>query len=79
MATMGVAHSDSGEEEGSKMKNRAATPPLFYFCFFLFPVYFSLRCLPPFPPPPTRLVYSLEFTSLSIYIKIILHLAKLLQ
>ena len=37
---MGVAPSDSGEEEGREMKNRAVTPPL--FCFF--PVYFSLRC-----------------------------------
>ena len=38
MATMGVAPSDSGEEEGREMKNRAATPLL--FCFVFFPVYF---------------------------------------
>ena len=33
---MGVAPSDSGEEEGREMKNRAATPLLFFFFFFLF-------------------------------------------
>ena len=42
MATMGVAPSDSGEEEGREMRNRAATPLLFFF--FFFPVYFSWRC-----------------------------------
>jgi len=42
MATMGVAPSDSGEEEGSEMKNRAAIPPLFCFVLF-FSVFFSLR------------------------------------
>ena len=36
MATMGVAPSDSGEEEGREMKNRAATPLLFCLFFFLF-------------------------------------------
>ena len=44
MVTMGVAPSDSGEEEGREMKNKAVTPPLFCFCFF--PVYFS-SALPP--------------------------------
>ena len=39
---MGVAPSDSGEEEGREMKNRAATPLLFCL-FFFFPVYFSWR------------------------------------
>ena len=36
MATMGVAPSDSGEEEGREMKNRAANPVLFCLFFFLF-------------------------------------------
>ena len=36
MATMGVAPSDSGEEEGREMKNRAATPLLFCLFSFLF-------------------------------------------
>ena len=38
MVTTGVAPSDSEEEEGREMKNRAATPLL--FCFVFFPIYF---------------------------------------
>ena len=52
MATMGVAPSDSGEEEGREMKNRAATPLL--FCLFFFSVYLSLLFLA-LPPLSERL------------------------
>ena len=48
MATMGVAPSDSGEEEGREMKNRAATPLLFFF-FFSCLLFFAL------PPLSERL------------------------
>ena len=34
IVTVDVAPSDSEEEEGREMKNRAATPPLFCSCFF---------------------------------------------
>ena len=44
MATMGVAPSDSGEEEGCEMKNRAANPLLFCFVFFFL---FTFLALPP--------------------------------
>ena len=46
MVTMGVAPSDSEEEEGREMKNRAATPLLFCFVFFFL---FSFLCAPPTP------------------------------
>ena len=37
MVTMGVTPSDSEEEEGSEMKNRAANPPLLsFFVIFFF-------------------------------------------
>ena len=46
MATMGVAPSDSGEEEGREMKNRAATPLL--FCLFFFFLFTFLGAAPTF-------------------------------
>ena len=48
MATMGVTPSDSGEEEGREMKNRAANPLLFCL-FFSCLLFFSL------PPLSERL------------------------
>ena len=49
---MGVAPSDSGEEEGREMKNRAATPLL--FCLFCF-VFFSCLLFFALPPLSERL------------------------
>ena len=47
MVTMGVAPSDSGEEEGREMKNRAATLLLSCCCWFFFfcLLFFALRRL----------------------------------
>ena len=55
MATMGVAPSDIGEEEGREMKNRAATHRCFSFVFF--PVYFSL-CCPQYQNAWTKLAWN---------------------
>ena len=48
IVTVDVAPSDSEEEEGREMKNRAATPPLFCSCF----VFFSCLLFFVLPPPP---------------------------
>ena len=59
MVTVGVTPSDSGEEEGREMKNRAATPPVFCFVFFLF----TFLSVAPTPPPTPLLSERLEQVS----------------